>query len=140
MTLVLKFWNFLITAGFGIRSFAKNCFFLQMSESLLSLFNLHVPLKLLSHHCIDSKTWLKQARASLGPWQWLQGWALHSFPFWTLCSFRSFKERNVLLRSFFEILVTYEIQKNDAFFYILFRSFLKNGKERKECNVLLQRT
>ena len=33
---------------------------------------------------------------------------------------RSFKERNVLLRSFFEFLATYETQKNDAFFCILF--------------------
>ena len=33
---------------------------------------------------------------------------------------RSFKERNVLLRSFFEFLVTYETQKNDAFFCVLF--------------------
>ena len=29
---------------------------------------------------------------------------------------RSFKERNVLLHSFFEFLATYETQKNDAFF------------------------
>ena len=29
---------------------------------------------------------------------------------------RSFKARNVLLRSFFEFLATYETQKNDAFF------------------------
>ena len=45
------------------------------------------------------------------------------------------KERSVLFRSFLEFLVTYETQKN-----VLFRSFLKNGKERKELNVLLQRT
>ena len=49
----------------------------------------------------------------------------------------SFKERNVLLRSFFEFLTTYNTQKNDAFFCVLLRSFLKNVKER---NVLLQRT
>ena len=30
--------------------------------------------------------------------------------------FRSFKERNVLLCSFFEFLATYETQKNNAFF------------------------
>ena len=33
---------------------------------------------------------------------------------------RSFKARNVLLRSFFEFLATYETQKNDAFFCVLF--------------------
>ena len=33
---------------------------------------------------------------------------------------RSFKERNVLLHSFFESLATYETQKNGAFFCILF--------------------
>ena len=33
---------------------------------------------------------------------------------------RSFKERNILLHSFFEFLATYETQKNDAFFCILF--------------------
>ena len=32
----------------------------------------------------------------------------------------SFKECNVLLRSFFEFLATYETQKNDAFFCVLF--------------------
>ena len=31
-----------------------------------------------------------------------------------------FKARNVLLCSFFEFLVTYETQKNDAFFCVLF--------------------
>ena len=49
---------------------------------------------------------------------------------------RSFKERNVLLHSFFEFLATYENQKNDA----LLHSFLKNVKERRECNIILQRT
>ena len=33
---------------------------------------------------------------------------------------RSFKARNVHLHSFFEFLATYETQKNDAFFCILF--------------------
>ena len=33
---------------------------------------------------------------------------------------RSFKARNVLLHSFFEFLATYETQKNDAFFCVLF--------------------
>ena len=33
---------------------------------------------------------------------------------------RSFKERYVLLGSFFEFLATYETQKNDAFFCVLF--------------------
>ena len=33
---------------------------------------------------------------------------------------RSFKARNVLLRSFFEFLATYETQKNNAFFCVLF--------------------
>ena len=39
---------------------------------------------------------------------------------------RSFKERNILLRTFFEFLATYETQKN--------------VKERREYFVLLQRT
>ena len=34
--------------------------------------------------------------------------------------FRSFKERNVLLHPFFECLATYDTQKNDAFFCVLF--------------------
>ena len=46
----------------------------------------------------------------------------------------SFKASNVLLRSFFKFLATYETQKNDAFFCVLLRSFLKNVKERKERN------
>ena len=70
--------------------------------------------------------------------------------------FTSFKECNILLRSFFEFLATYETQKNDAFFSVLFlrteknaknatffykeqkrtqrtqHSFIKNGKERKD--------
>ena len=33
---------------------------------------------------------------------------------------RSFKERKVLLRSFFEFLATFETQKNDVFFCVLF--------------------
>ena len=41
---------------------------------------------------------------------------------------RSFKERNVLFRSFFEFLATYETQKNDAFFSILFLRTEKNAK------------
>ena len=61
----------------------------------------------------------------------LQGWAPRSLPFRT---FRSFKEHNILFRSFFDFLATYETQKN-----FLFCSFLKNGKERKEPNILLQR-
>ena len=32
----------------------------------------------------------------------------------------SFKARNILLRSFFEFLATYETQKNDALFCVLF--------------------
>ena len=33
---------------------------------------------------------------------------------------RSFKARNILLHSFFDFLATYETQKNNAFFCILF--------------------
>ena len=33
--------------------------------------------------------------------------------------FRSFKECNILLRSFYEFLATYETQKKDAFFSVL---------------------
>ena len=52
-----------------------------------------------------------------------------------LCSERivllhSFKASNILFRSFFEYLATYETQKNATYFC----------KERKEHNVLLQRT
>ena len=74
----------------------------------------------------------------------MQGWAQRSFPFWT---FRSFKEDNILFRSFSEFLAPYETQKDDPFFskerkraQWTQRSFLKNGKEHKECNILLQRT
>ena len=73
----------------------------------------------------------------------MQGWAPHSFPFRT---FHSYKERNVLFRSFFEFLATYETQKNVLFFSKEQKrtqrtqcSFAKNVKERKECNVFLQR-
>ena len=64
----------------------------------------------------------------------LRGWALHSFPFGMFRSFPFFK-RNVL---FFSVLFL-------SFWRLMrpkrtFRSFLKNGKERKEHNVLLQRT
>ena len=45
-----------------------------------------------------------------------QGWAPSSFTYERIVLLRSFKERNVLLRSFFEFLATYETQKNDAFF------------------------
>ena len=48
--------------------------------------------------------------------------------------FRFFKERNILLLSFFEFLATYETKKIAAFFSALFL------KECKECNVILQRT
>ena len=41
---------------------------------------------------------------------------------------RSFKECNVLFRSFFEFLAPYETQKNDAFFCVLFLRTLKNIK------------
>ena len=57
---------------------------------------------------------------------------------------RSFKACNVLMRSFFDLLASYETQKNDAFFSVLFlrtqrtpHSFVKNVKERKESSVLL---
>ena len=50
----------------------------------------------------------------------IQGWAPHSFPFSTFHSFPFFK-------------------RTVPFFSVLFRSFIKNGKERKERNVLLQR-
>ena len=55
--------------------------------------------------------------------------------------FRSFKERSVLFRFFFEFLATYETQKNVPFFSVLFfcierkrtqrtqHSFVKNVKE-----------
>ena len=83
-----------------------------------------------------------------------QGWALQSFPFRTFLLSRSFKERSVLSRSFFEFLATHETQKNGTFFPILLKrtgknvknvpffckehertqrlscSFIKNGKER----------
>ena len=43
---------------------------------------------------------------------------------------RSFKERSVLSRSFFELLATYETQKNGTFITVLFKRTEKNGKER----------
>ena len=43
----------------------------------------------------------------------------------------SFKERNILLRSFLKFLATYETQKNNAFFCVLFLSTLKNAKNAK---------
>ena len=49
-----------------------------------------------------------------------QGWALRSYTFWTHPSFAFFKGRNVLLRFFFKFSATYETQKNDAFFFVLF--------------------
>ena len=60
----------------------------------------------------------------------IQGWAPRSFPFRT---FRSFKECNILFRSFFEFLATYGTQRT-------FRSFPFFRKERKERKVLLQKT
>ena len=42
--------------------------------------------------------------------------------------FRSFKERNILFCSFFEFLASYETQKNDMFFSILFLRTEKNPK------------
>ena len=62
----------------------------------------------------------------------MQGWAPSLLRSERIILLRSFKVRNVLLRSFFEFLATYETQKNDAF-------FLKDVKECKERNVLLQR-
>ena len=44
---------------------------------------------------------------------------------------RSFKARNVLLRSFFELLATYETQKNDAFFCVLFLSCWRLMKPKR---------
>ena len=59
----------------------------------------------------------------------------------------SFKAHNVLLRSFFEFLATYETQKNvkerkerNILLQRMQPSFGKNVKERKERNILLQRT
>ena len=62
----------------------------------------------------------------------MQGWAPSLLRSERIILLRSFKVRNVLLRSFFEFLATYETQKKDAF-------FLKDVKECKERNVLLQR-
>ena len=77
---------------------------------------------------------------------------------------RSFKERSILSRSFFEFLATYETQKNGMFFPILFkrtgknvknvpffckerermqrssRSFIKNGTERENVSFFCKRT
>ena len=47
----------------------------------------------------------------------------------------SFKECSVLSHSFFEFLVTFETQKNGTS-----HSFQKNGKERKDFPILLQKT
>ena len=40
----------------------------------------------------------------------------------------SFKEHNILLRSFLEFLATYKTQKNNAFFSVLFIRTLKNAR------------
>ena len=61
-----------------------------------------------------------------------QGWAPRSFPFRT---FRSFEEQNVLFLSFLSFWRLMEPKRMS----VLFRSFLKTGKERKERNILLQR-
>ena len=62
--------------------------------------------------------------------------------------FNLIKKRCVLLRSFFceicSFCMTYETKKNVPFFYEewkrkqrSFRSFIKNGKKRKDCSVPL---
>ena len=63
-----------------------------------------------------------------------QGWAPHSFPFHMFRSFPFFK-RNV---PFFFVLFSsfWPLMRPKR----MFRSFLKKGEERIECNVLLQRT
>ena len=66
-----------------------------------------------------------------------QGWALRSFPFGTLCSF-PFLKKNVqffsfLFSSFWRLMRPKRTQRMQ-------HSFAKNGKERKEGNILLQRT
>ena len=57
----------------------------------------------------------------------------HRVLFCSECSilFRSFKERNVLFWSFFEFLATYEMQKNDTFFSVLFLRTEKNAKNAR---------
>ena len=49
-----------------------------------------------------------------------QGWAPRLFRSECIVLLHSFKESNVLLHSFFEFLATYETQKNEAFFCLLF--------------------
>ena len=49
-------------------------------------------------------------------------------------------ERIVLLRSFKALVLFSSFLRSSAFFCVLLRSFLRNIKERKERNVLLQRT
>ena len=50
----------------------------------------------------------------------MQGWSPRSFLFGTFRSFLFLKECSVLFRSFFELLATYETQKNVPFFSDLF--------------------
>ena len=66
-----------------------------------------------------------------------QGWAPRSLPFGTFCSFPFFKRIvpffSVLFSSFWRLIRPKRTQRTQ-------RSFAKNVKERKERNILLQRT
>ena len=55
-------------------------------------------------------------------WHRLQGRVGHRILFRSerFVLFRSFKERNILFRSFLKFLATYETRKNDTFFSVLF--------------------
>ena len=54
--------------------------------------------------------------------------------------FCSFKEHNILFRSFFEFLATYETLKNDAFFSILFLRAEKNPKNAKNATFFCKKS
>ena len=58
-----------------------------------------------------------------------QGWALRSFPFFS-----------VRCVGFFSVLGVFGDLRDPKGRSVLFRSFLRNGKERKECSVFLQGT
>ena len=66
-----------------------------------------------------------------------QGWAPRSFAFRTFRSF-AFKKENVTF--FYVLFRVFGDLWNPKERYVLFRSFQKNGKERKERNVLFKRT
>ena len=109
----------------------------QRSSSYFTIIHTGITLVLLINSFISNLSIRKVYFHSLG----------HSYSHWYSglgtafleCSvlFRSFKVCNILFPSFFWVFGDLWNPKESS---ILFRSFLKNGKECKKRNVLLQRT